>query len=97
LQPGLHSPQQFQELLRELAADHTRVVLFEPSFREKIIAGFPSATPAVLAAPDPVEGYITTHYRACAILTSQDFWRFAFMIRKDLPCPGSRSDSPGRR
>jgi len=97
MMPGFHSPQQFQELLSELSADHTRVVLFEPSFREKIIAGFPSATPAVLAAPDPVEGYITTHYRACASLTSQDFWRFVFMIRKDLPCPGSRSDSPGRR
>ena len=97
MMPGFHSPQQFQELLSELAADHTRVVLFEPSFREKIIAGFPSATPAVLAARDPVEGYITTHYRACTSLTSQDFWRFAFMIRKDLPCPGSRSDSPGRR
>jgi hypothetical protein len=97
MMPGFHSPQQFQELLSELVADHTRVVLFEPSFREKIIAGFPSATPAVLAARDPVEGYITTHYRACASLTSQDFWRFAFMIRKDLPCPGSHSDSPGRR
>jgi hypothetical protein len=68
------------------------VVLFEPSFREKIIAGFPSATPTVLAARDPVEGYITTHYRACMSLTSQDFWRFVFMIRKDLPCPGSRSE-----
>jgi hypothetical protein len=91
--PGFHSPQQFQELLSELAADQTRVVLFELSFREKIIsAGFPSASPEVLAARDPVADYISTHYRACAILTSQDFWRFAFMIRKDLPCPGSRSD-----
>ena len=87
LMPGFHSPQQFQELLAELIADRTRVVLFEPSFREKIVAGFPSAAPSVLAAPDPVEAYIVTHYRACAVLTSQNFWRFAFMIRKDLPCP----------
>jgi 4-amino-4-deoxy-L-arabinose transferase-like glycosyltransferase len=94
MMPAFHSLQQFQELVRELAVDHTRVVLFEPSFREKAIVGFPSATPAVLAAQDPVEDYITTHYRACAILTSQNFWRFVFMIRKDLPCPGSGSEAP---
>jgi 4-amino-4-deoxy-L-arabinose transferase-like glycosyltransferase len=87
LMPAMHTPQQFQEMADELAADRTRVVLFEPSFREKIIAGFPSATPEMLAARDPVEDYIVTHYRPCASLTSQDFWRFLFMVRKDLPCP----------
>lgn len=87
LMPAMHTPQQFQEMADELAADRTRAVLFEPSFREKIIAGFPSATPKMLAARDPVEDYIVTHYRPCASLTSQDFWRFLFMVRKDLPCP----------
>jgi hypothetical protein len=97
LMPGMHSPQQFQELLSELAADRTRVVLFEPSFREKIIAGFPAASPEVLAAQDPVGDYIATHYRACASLTSQDFWRFAFMVRQDLACPGSSSAVAGSK
>jgi hypothetical protein len=87
LMPAMHTPQQFQEMVDELAADRTRVVLFEPSFREKIIEGFPSATPEMLAARDPVEDYIVTHYHSCATLTSQDFWRFLFMVRKDLPCP----------
>jgi hypothetical protein len=91
MMPGFHSKQQFQELRSELAADHTRVVLFEPSFREKIIVVFPSATPALLAARDPVEEYISTHYRACASLISQDFSRFVFMVREDPSCPGSRS------
>ena len=89
LMPGFHSPEQFQEMREALVADRTRVILFEPSFREKIVPGFPSADPSILAAPDPVESYITTHYRTCASLTSQNFWRFAFMIRKDLPCPSN--------
>jgi hypothetical protein len=91
IMPGFNSPEQLQEFLAELAADRTRVVLFEPSYRQKLVAmaAFPSITPEVLAARDPVEDYITTHYRACASLTSQNFWRFAFMIRKDLPCPGA--------
>ena len=92
LMPGMHSPQQFKDLLGDLAADRTRVVLFEPSFREKIIAGFPSASPEVIAVRDPVGDFIASHYRACASLTSQDFWRFAFMVRRDLACPGSGSD-----
>lgn len=87
LMPAMHTPEQFREMADELAADRTRVVLFEPSFREKIIAGFPSVTPGMLAAGDPVENYIVTHYRSCASLTSQDFWRFLFMVRKDLSCP----------
>jgi len=97
LMPGMHSRQQFQELLSELAADRTRVVLFEPSFREKIIAGFPAASPELLAAQDLVGDYIATHYRACASLTSQDFWRFAFMVRQDLACPGSSSTVAGSK
>jgi hypothetical protein len=92
LQPGLHSPQQFEELRSELVRDRTRVVLFEPAFREKTLAVWPSITAAELAAPDPVESYITTQYRACASLTTQNLWRFIFMIRKDLPCPVSPHD-----
>ena len=87
LMPAMHTPEQFRDMADELAADRTRVVLFEPSFREKIISGFPSATPEMLAVRDPVEEYLVTHYRPCATLTSQDFWRFLFMVRKDLPCP----------
>ena len=89
MMPGFNTPSQYEEFAAELAADRTRVVLFELSYRQKLVdmAAFPSITPAVLAARDPVENYITTHYRACASLTSQQFWRFTFMVRKDLPCP----------
>ena len=100
LMPGFHTPQQFQDVANELASNGTRVVLFEISFREKLIDGFPSATPEVLGARDPVAEYIASHYRACAGLTSQDFWHFTFMVRKDLSCPASgvpsiKSSSPG--
>jgi 4-amino-4-deoxy-L-arabinose transferase-like glycosyltransferase len=91
LLPGLHSPQQAEELRSELDADRTRVVLFAPLYREEVIRQFPAVTLAGLAARDPVEDYISTHYRACASLMSRDVWPFVFMIRKDLPCPGSAS------
>jgi len=97
LVPGYHSARQFWEVVNELADDHTRVVLLEPSFRERMVAGLPSASPEMLAARDPVAEYIAKHYRACASLTSQGSWRFTFMVRKDLDCPGSSSGMAERR
>jgi hypothetical protein len=67
--------------------DQTRIVLFEDSFREKIPEIFPSASPEVLTAHDPVADYIGTHYKKCANLNSQDYWHFVAMVRKDLQCP----------
>jgi hypothetical protein len=89
LMPGMHTAQQFQEAIGELAASQTPIILMEPSFREKIVAGFPSASSATLAAQDPVADYIATHYHACTSLSSQNFWRFLVMLRRDLKCPES--------
>jgi 4-amino-4-deoxy-L-arabinose transferase-like glycosyltransferase len=87
LQPGLHTTQQFQELARAVEADQTRMILFEPSFREKAPTAFPSTPTETLNASDPFADYIGSHYTKCTDLTSQDFWHFAVMVRKDLPCP----------
>jgi 4-amino-4-deoxy-L-arabinose transferase-like glycosyltransferase len=87
LMPAFHTPDQYQQVVRELKADQTRIIVFEPSFREKLPVGFPGASPEMLSAPDPVADYINSHYRKCSDLTSQDFWRFAAMVRKDLQCP----------
>ena len=92
LMPGFHTPQQFEDVINELDSNRTRVILFEITFREKIIDGFPSATPEMLGARDPVAEYIALHYRACAGLTSQGFWHFMFMVRKDLTCPASQPE-----
>jgi 4-amino-4-deoxy-L-arabinose transferase-like glycosyltransferase len=84
LREGLHTPEQFEELIRELETDHTRLVFIEPSFHDKLAASFP-ADP--FSRKDPVADYIGAHYKTCANLTSQNFWNVVAMVRKDLPCP----------
>jgi len=87
LQPGLHTPEQFQELARAVEADQTQMILFEPSFREKAPTAFPATPTEILNGKDPLADYISSHYRKCTDLTSQNFWHFAVMLRKDLACP----------
>jgi hypothetical protein len=85
-QPGMHTPQQANEMLSELKAKRAGVVLFEVSFWEKISNSWPS-TPVSAIAHDPLATYIQRQYRSCQLLNSAADWRFLFMVRKDLPCP----------
>jgi 4-amino-4-deoxy-L-arabinose transferase-like glycosyltransferase len=86
LQPGLHTPEQFQEMLTTLSTTQVRSVLFELSFPQKIPTSWPN-TPLGPILRDPVSDYILEHYRTCRVLQSPQTWRFLFMLRKDLPCP----------
>ena len=92
LQPGMHTTAQGQEFIREMAADRTPVVLFEPAFNDKIPTSWPQ-TPLGSLAYDPVADYILAHYRPCHVLASASDWewRFVYMVRHDLSCP----DAPG--
>jgi 4-amino-4-deoxy-L-arabinose transferase-like glycosyltransferase len=85
-QPGMHTPQQAQEMLAELITARMAVVLFEASFWEKIPTSWPG-TPLSAIARDPVADYIQREYRTCKILNSPAEWQFLFMVRKDLACP----------
>jgi len=85
-QPGMHTPQQAEEMLEEITAAHVPVVLFEASFWQKIPTSWPG-TPLSAIVRDPVADYIQHEYRACKILNSPDEWKFLFMVRKDLACP----------
>jgi hypothetical protein len=85
-QPGMHTPQQAQEMLTELATARVPVVLFEVSFWEKIPTSWPG-TPVTAIVRDPVADYIQREYRACEILNSPAEWKFLFMVRKDRACP----------
>jgi hypothetical protein len=88
LQPGLHSPEQFDEVVREMAADRTPVVLLESSFGEAAVTAWPSTPLEILAKKDPVEEYVLSHYHRCGgPLTSENAWFYLYMVRKDLPCP----------
>lgn len=89
LQPGFNTPGQYAETLSDLATDRTPFVLLNPDFADHIPAVWPS-TPAASLARDPVEDYILKRYRTCQVLNStpQQMWRFYFMVRADLSCPG---------
>jgi len=86
LQPGMHTREQDEDVIRETEADRTAVVLFEPSFYGKIPTSWPN-TPLFAIAVDPVADYILGHYHSCASLVSGAESRFAFMSRNGKPCP----------
>ena len=91
LQPGMNTADQFQESLRALATDKTPVVLFEISSAEKLVWTSPDTPLGILAARDPLQGYIFQHYRICSPPITDQYWRFLFMVRKDLPCRNSKN------
>jgi 4-amino-4-deoxy-L-arabinose transferase-like glycosyltransferase len=86
LQPGLHTPEQFQEVVGTLSMGHVRTVLLELSFSEKIPTSWPN-TPISAILKDPVSDYVLQHYRTCTVLYSPERWRFLFLVRKDGQCP----------
>jgi len=88
LQPGMHTPEQFQEVLTTLSTDKVRTVLLELAFTDKIHTSWPN-TPLGALLKDPVSDYILQHYQSCKILVSPEGWRFLFLVRKDFRCPAS--------
>jgi hypothetical protein len=86
LQAGMNPPAEFQEARRELDGDPSAPVLFEIGFRDLMVTVWP-ATPAEVVASDPLGDYILSHYRICKVLKGLR-GPFAYMLRKDLPCPG---------
>jgi 4-amino-4-deoxy-L-arabinose transferase-like glycosyltransferase len=85
-QPGMNTAEQGRVILDELKSGRVRVVLFEPSFPQKIASSWPG-TPLSAIVQDPVADYIVEHYHSCKTLESPEHWRFLFMIRGDLECP----------
>jgi hypothetical protein len=85
LQVGMHTPAQFEEARRQLEWARTPVVIFDLTFLAIVPETWPS-TPAEVLASDPVGDFIFAHYQPCKILRSGRR-PFAYMVRKDLPCP----------
>jgi len=84
-QPGMHTREQADEIVRELASGRVDEVLFEPNFSDKVAHSWPG-TPLAAIAQDPVADYIAHHYRPCQELASPAGWKFLFMVRKDESC-----------
>ncbi len=91
-QPGMHSPEQVQEMLREFSAHPTKFVLYEPAFPDHIHDAWPN-TPASALARDPMADYIAKEYRPCGTVTSNNDWHFLFMVRKSTACPETEEAS----
>jgi len=90
LQLGMHAPDQMKQAMDELASDRTKVVLYAPSFNTETVSEVWPATPQHVLAVDPVRDFIFSHYRPCRPLESFQ-WRFVYMVRRDLRCPGEIS------
>jgi hypothetical protein len=86
LQLGLHSEDQIEEALSQLAAHLPRVVVWGPSFNTRIITGAWPATPPRVLSRDVIRDFILTHYRSCITLSS-DPVPYVFLVRNDLACP----------
>jgi 4-amino-4-deoxy-L-arabinose transferase-like glycosyltransferase len=86
LQPGMHTAEQVQEAIGELAADRTRVVLFELNFSEQMWLAWPNTPLEAIATTDPFADYLFAHYRSCSVIGAKGFWHFAFMVRKEDGC-----------
>jgi hypothetical protein len=82
----MHTREQADEIVRELATGRVDEVLFEPNFSDKVAHSWPG-TPVTAIAEDPVADYIARNYRPCRGLASAAGWRFLFMVHKDLACP----------
>jgi hypothetical protein len=85
-QPGMHTAEQGETILKELRSGRIKTVLFEPSFPQKIPSSWPG-TPLSAIVNDPIADYIVANYRACATLESPAHWRFLFMVRRETDCP----------
>lgn len=85
-QPGMHTFEQLDEMVRDFSAHPTRLVLYEPGFAEHIHEAWPN-TPAIALVHDPMADYILRTYHSCGTVTTSGEWHFEFMLRNDLSCP----------
>lgn len=88
-QPGMHTPQQVQEMLKQITKRPPRFALYEPSFMRRVPTSWPN-TPESALAVDPIANYLAQNYRACLTLQSSTSWNFLLMARKDWSCPDTR-------
>ncbi len=85
-QPGMNTPGQAKEIIASLHLQDVSIVVFEPSFAEKIGTSWPG-TPVRSIANDPIGDYIARNYRVCRILNSASASSFQFMVQKAKQCP----------
>jgi len=88
-QPGMHTEEQLREMLADFSAHPTRVVLYEPTFKDHLREAWPNTPPGALGR-DVLAEYIMREYHPCTTLGSE----ILFMMRSDLKCPNEERPSP---
>ncbi len=84
-QPGMNTPEQAREIVDSLRSQDVKIVVFEPSFAEKIGTSWPG-TPLGSLENDPVGEYLARNYRVCKILNSSSDSTFQFMVQRAKEC-----------
>jgi hypothetical protein len=92
VQPGLHTKEEFNEVLSSLAGEQPDVVIFSPNSGEWLPIPYPYTPPEAFAAQDPVTDFIQAHYRPCTVLRTDGLYNAIFMVRKNLSCPHDAAD-----
>ena len=84
-QPGMNTPEQAQGFINSLKTHNVNVVIYDPSFAEKMGTSWPG-TPIGLLANDPVGDYLARSYRVCEILKSSSDSTLQAMVPRTMPC-----------
>lgn len=84
-QPGMNTPEQAQEIVADLQTRQVRLVLYDPTFTQKIANAWPQASRAALLE-DPVTHYLQQNYRLCTTLKSATGSDVQVLLRNDLAC-----------
>jgi len=85
-QPGMNTRDQAKEIIASLQSQAVGIVVFEPSFVEKIGTSWPG-TDLRSIANDPITDYIARNYQICRILNSPSASGLQFMVRRERQCP----------
>lgn len=87
LQPGMNTPDQFEQAARDLAGNPPQLVLFQSAFRRKAQTIWASTPRAQFSHVDPVEDFLKANYTPCPGFALKDYWESILMARKVSACP----------
>jgi hypothetical protein len=92
----MNSPEQYEQVLKELDRNPPQLVVWDPAFNNLIVPiGWP-ATRLEALARDPVRDFLIERYRPCTSLGGIQF-RYVILVEKDRICPTAKvkDDSDG--
>lgn len=98
-QPGMSSPDQVADTLRQFDREKPMNVLYTTSFQEILALAWPGTPDRIIAQPDPIALYLVQNYRTCASLrsTTNGDWVWLYMVRMGTGCPSELKNTGTQR